>query len=54
LVPPPIKRDDDDTAGKSFVWSTTKGWLYLADLIQPLADGAAGHQYLTEEKDDAA
>jgi|ERR1700722_20360023 len=48
-------RRNDDTAGKSFVWSaTTGGWLYLAELIQPLADGVAGHQYLTEDKDDIA
>lgn len=44
-----------DTARKTFVWSATAdGWLYLADLIQPLADGKAGHQYLTEDKNDVA
>jgi hypothetical protein len=48
-------RSGDDTAEKSFVWSATAdGWLYLADLIQPLADGGAGHQYLTDDKDDVA
>jgi len=45
-----------DTGGDhSFVWSATvEGWLYLADLVQPLCDGVAGHQYLTEHPDDAA
>jgi hypothetical protein len=48
-------RRDDATVGKSFVWSATvEGWLYLAELIQPLADGVAGHQYLTEDDDDVA
>ena len=43
------------THERAFVWSATAdGWLYLADLIQPLADGRAGHQYLTEDKDDVA
>lgn len=50
-----LRRDDDTTSGKSFVWSATvEGWLYLAELIQPLADGVAGHQYLTEDEDDVA
>lgn len=48
-------RHGEDIAEKSFVWSATaQGWLYLADLIQSLADGGAGHQYLTEDKDDVA
>jgi hypothetical protein len=48
-------RHSDDTAERAFVWSATaNGWLYLADLIQPLADGGAGHQYLTEDKDDVS
>jgi hypothetical protein len=48
-------RHSDDTAEKSFVWSATAvGWLYLADLIQPLVDGGVGHQYLTDAKDDVA
>lgn len=46
-------RHNDDTAERAFAWSATAdGWLYLADLIQPLADGVEGHQYLTEDKDD--
>ena len=45
----------DGSAEKAFVWSATAdGWLYLVDLIQPLVDGKAGHQYLTEGKEDAA
>ncbi len=48
-------RRGHDTTEKSFVWSATAdGWLYLADLIQPLVDGGAGHQYLTDDKDDVA
>jgi len=48
-------RSRDIGGDRSFVWSATvEGWLYLADLVQPLCDGAAGHQYLTEHKDDAA
>jgi hypothetical protein len=48
-------RHRDDIAEKSFVWSATAGgWLYLADLIQSLADGAAGHEYLTEDRDGVA
>src|ERR1700733_1280960 len=39
---PVMLRRDDATVGKSFVWSATvEGWLYLAELIQPLADGVA-------------
>jgi hypothetical protein len=53
---PRIALRSGDAAGDgSFVWSATaEGWLYLVDLIQPLCDGRAGHQYLTERKDDAA
>jgi hypothetical protein len=48
-------RKHDTGADDSFLWSATEeGWLYLADLVQPLCDGVAGHQYLTERKDDAA
>lgn len=48
-------RYNGGAAKGAFVWSATRdGWLYLADLIQPLADGGAGHQYLTEDKDDVA
>ena len=47
--------NDDEAEGKSFVWSATPdGWRYLVDLIQPLCDSKVGHQYLTEDKDDAA
>ncbi len=43
------------TDERAFVWSATAdGWLYLADLVQPLVDGGAGHQYLTDDKDDVA
>jgi hypothetical protein len=48
-------RSRDIGGDRSFVWSATvEGWLYLADLVQPLSEGAAGHQYLTEHKDDVA
>jgi hypothetical protein len=48
-------RQSGSTAERSFVWSATpEGWLYLADLIQPLVEGGTGHQYLTEDKDDVA
>jgi len=48
-------RHSDGTDGRDFVWSATAdGWLCLADLIQPLTDGGAGHQYLTEDEDDVA
>jgi hypothetical protein len=49
-----LRRHGGD-ASTSFIWSATPdGWLYLADLIQPLCDGGSGHLYLTENKDDAA
>ena len=53
---PRIALRSGDTGGDpSFVWSATvEGWLYLADLVQPLSDGVPGHQYLTEHPDDAA
>jgi hypothetical protein len=42
------------TPDKSFVWSATiAGWLHLIELIQPFCDGQVGHQYLTEDKNDA-
>jgi hypothetical protein len=48
-------RYSDGPTERVFVWSATAdGWLYLADLIKPLADGGAGHQYLTDDKDDVA
>jgi hypothetical protein len=48
-------RQSDAATEGSFVWSATpEGWLYLADLIQPLVDGGIGHQYLTEDKNDVA
>ena len=53
---PRIALRSRDTGGeRSFVWSATvEGWLHLTDLVQPLSDGVAGHQYLTEHPDDAA
>ena len=53
---PRIALRSGDTAGDpSFVWSATvEGWLYLADLVQPLSDGVPGHQYVIEHPDDAA
>lgn len=52
---PRIALRSRDTGGDhAFVWSATvEGWLYLADLVQPLSDGVPGHQYLTEHPDDA-
>lgn len=48
-------RHGDGTDERAFVWSATAdGWLYLADLIQSFVDGGAGHQYLTDDKDDVA
>jgi hypothetical protein len=48
-----LKRPDGDAGG--FVWAATAdGWRHLADLVQPLCGGGAGHQYLTEDVDDAA
>jgi hypothetical protein len=45
----------DDATKRAFVWSATPdGWLYLAELIQPLCDGGIGHHYLAEDKDDVA
>jgi hypothetical protein len=38
-----------------FVLSATEqGWQYLADLMEPLAEGQTGHQYLTREGVDDA
>jgi hypothetical protein len=48
-------RHRDDGTERAFVWSATPdGWLYLAELIQPLCSGGVGHHYLAEEKDDVA
>ncbi len=42
-------------SGKSFIWSATRdGWLYLADLTQPLCTDGVGHHYLTDDEDDDA
>ncbi len=47
-----LKRLDGER-GKSFVWSATReGWLYLADLTEPLCAGGVGHHYLTDDVDD--
>jgi hypothetical protein len=47
-----LKRRDGES-DKSFVWSATReGWLYLADLTEPLCAGGVGHHYLTDDKDD--
>jgi hypothetical protein len=52
---PRILLERSDGNSSSFVWSATRdGWLYLADLIQPLCEGGSGHHYLSENKDDAA
>jgi hypothetical protein len=40
---------------QSFEWSATDdGWLHLRDLVQALCEHGAGHQYLTDDKDDVA
>jgi hypothetical protein len=50
-----LKRHTDGDKTSSFVWSATReGWLYLADLTQPLCTEGTGHHYLTDEKDDDA
>ncbi len=42
-------------SAKSFIWSATRdGWLYLADLTQPLCTDGTGHHYLTDDKGDDA
>ncbi len=49
-----LKRRDSGSA-KSFIWSATgDGWLYLADLTQPLCTDGVGHHYLTDDKNDDA
>lgn len=55
-VGPPVSvKRGNGAASESFVWSaTTEGWLYLADLTEPLCTGGAGHHYLTDDEDDDA
>ncbi len=49
-----LKHSDSGSA-KSFIWSATRdGWLYLADLTQPLCTDGVGHHYLTDDEDDDA
>jgi hypothetical protein len=45
----------DGKDSPSFVWTATEdGWLRLAGLMEPLASGQTGHQYLTRERIDDA
>jgi hypothetical protein len=49
---PPVKRLTIIEPDK-LVWrSTREEWTTAAELLRPLAEGAHGHQYLTEERYD--